>query len=83
MRLYAGATSELRTRVREHATGQVRSAASRRPFVLIYYEACRNAEDAVRRERFLQTGKGNRYPLRRERLGGFLDSVRRNKLERH
>jgi putative endonuclease len=48
---YTGSTSDLRTRVREHNAGRVRSTAHRTPLVLIYYEACMEAEDARRRER--------------------------------
>jgi len=48
---------------------------------LIYYEACLNRVDAFRRERFLKTGKGERFLHRR--LADFLGGLRNEKLERH
>ncbi len=45
------------------------------------YEACLSRDDALRREHFLKTGKGKRYL--RNRLAGFLSSLREDKLERH
>jgi putative endonuclease len=69
-RWYTGAAGDLRKRLREHATGNVRSTASRAPLELIYYEACMERDDALRRERFLKTGKGKRYL--ENRLGRFL-----------
>ncbi len=80
-RFYTGCTSDLCQRLREHRAGRVRSTAYRQPVQLIYYEACLSRDDALRRERFLKTGKGKRYL--RNRLAGFLSSVRQNKLERH
>ena len=79
-RFYTGCTAELRARLREHTAGKVQSIAYRTPLALVYYEACVNAEDAFRRERFLKTGKGKRYL--RNRLVRFFVG-RRNKLERH
>ena len=81
MRFYTGCSSDLRKRVREHQAGRVRSTAHRQPLKLIYYEACLSRDDALRRERFLKTGKGKRYL--RNRVAGFLSSLRENKLERH
>ena len=67
---YTGATSDLRARLTCHFDGRVRSTSYRRPLTLVYYEACVNASDARRRERFLKSGKGKRF-LRR-RLASFL-----------
>jgi putative endonuclease len=78
---YTGATSDLKARVREHAEERVRSTAPRRPLPLAYYEACLNQEDAFRRERYLKTGRGNRYL--KQRLGQLRVSLSREKLERH
>ena len=80
-RFYTGCTSDLRKRVREHSAGRVRSTVGRRPLTLIYYEACVDRDDALRRERFLKTGKGKRYL--KNRLAGFLNAILENKLERH
>jgi len=57
---YTGCTDDLRKRVREHNQARVRSTAHRAPLRLIYYEACLDRDDALRRERFLKTGKGKR-----------------------
>ena len=78
---YTGCTDDLRKRVREHNQARVRSTAHRAPLRLIYYEACLNRDDALRRERFLKTGKGKRFLKRR--LAGFLFGNRHDKLERH
>ena len=37
---YVGYTNDLRRRFAEHEAGNVLSTAARRPFKLIYYEAC-------------------------------------------
>lgn len=79
-RMYTSSTKDLRIRVREHAEGRVRSTAYRRPLKLIYYEACLSADDALRRERFLKTGKGKRYL--RNRLASFFAGPRDKQLER-
>lgn len=79
-RMYTGSTKDLRIRVREHAKGRVRSTAYRRPLKLIYYEACLSADDALRRERFLKTGKGKRSI--RNRLSSFFAGAPDKQLER-
>ena len=78
---YTGSTGDLRTRLRLHTEGRVRSTAGRQPCRLIYYEACHSRVDAFRRERFLKTGKGKRFL--QNRLAEFLAGLRDNKSERH
>lgn len=80
-RYYSGYTGDLRERIREHEMGRVRSTAHRQPMRLIYYEACVSREVALRRERFLKTGKGKRFL--RNRLAASLRSLGQRKLERH
>jgi putative endonuclease len=80
-RFYTGATSDLHKRIAEHTEGHVRSTAYRRPFRLVYYEACLSPEDAYRRERYLKTGKGGRYL--KQRIAGWLSRTQGDKLERH
>ena len=80
-RFYTGCTDDVQKRVLEHNAGRVRSTAHRVPLELIYYEACPNRGDAMRRERFLKTGKGKRFL--KNRLAAFLESISSNKLERH
>jgi putative endonuclease len=76
---YTGCTSDLRQHYSEHASGRVRSTSHRRPLALVYYEASLSRDDALRRERFLKSGKGKRYL--RTRLAGYLGSLSVNKLE--
>jgi putative endonuclease len=73
---YTGCTSDLKKRVHQHQTGEARATASRRPLSLIYYEACLNRDDALRRERFLKTTKGKRFLKNRLRL--YLNFVHPN-----
>ena len=51
----------MKRRLIEHNAGEVLSTKHRKPFELIYYEACRQQEDALRRERYLKTTYGKRY----------------------
>jgi len=59
--LYVGYTKNLKERIVFHNQGKVRATAERRPLTLIYYEACLNEVDAVKREKYLKTGYGRRY----------------------
>ena len=58
---YIGHTEDLRKRFKEHNQGKSQSTRPRRPFALIYYEACLTRIDAIRREKFLKTGPGGYY----------------------
>jgi putative endonuclease len=58
---YVGYTDNLERRIQEHNTGKVLSTRFRRPYELIYYEACRKQGDALRREKYLKTTYGKRY----------------------
>lgn len=49
--LYIGQTENLIERYYTHQKGKVRSTRSRRPFVMIYWEACFNREEAVVKEK--------------------------------
>ena len=66
---YTGYTSDLRKRLKEHNDGVTYSTKYRRPFKLIYFEGCLNAEDAKAREKYLKSGVGKRYI--RNRLKGY------------
>ena len=67
---YTGCTNNLRRRIKEHNEGKVQITKNRKPFKLIYYEACLNKEDAYQREKYLKTGMGKKYL--RNRLRKFL-----------
>jgi len=60
-KLYIGHTKDLQNRVKEHNRGKVTSTKLRAPFELLYYEACRNLNDALHREKYLKTSYGHRY----------------------
>ena len=53
--LYTGATSDLRNRLEKHNKGLIESTKDRKPFDLIYYEACIDKRDAFRREKYLKS----------------------------
>ena len=77
---YTGCTVNLRARFAAHNQGRVPATAARRPFRLLYYEACLRAEDAYRREKYLKTGRRKRYL--RHRLRATLFALWPSKLER-
>ena len=52
---YVGYTTNLEGRFKEHNSGKAISTKSRKPFVLVYYEAYRNKTDARCREKNLKT----------------------------
>lgn len=62
---YVGFTRNLKQRFELHNRGQVESTRDRRPFTLIYYEACLDQADALRREKYLKTYHGKQYLRRR------------------
>jgi putative endonuclease len=59
--LYTGYSSDLKKRLNEHNKGYVEATKNRKPFELIYYEACTSKYDAYRREKYLKTNYGRRY----------------------
>ena len=68
---YIGFTDNLKARLEEHQKGSVKSTEHRRPLKLIYYEACLNKYDAIKREKYFKSGFGRRFL--RNRLQTFLD----------
>jgi len=58
---YTGFTKNLKFRFKQHQDGNVESTKGRRPFELIYYEACINMDDATKREKYLKTIYGKKY----------------------
>jgi len=59
--LYVGYTNDLRNRIKMHNLGRVFSTKPRKPFTIVYYEAHRNKDDALAREKFLKSGWGKSY----------------------
>lgn len=66
-RHYTGSTNNLERRLVEHNMGQTKYTRNTGPFELIYKETYNTKLEAVKRERFLKTGKG------RELLKNILD----------
>ncbi|MAC94009.1 MAG: excinuclease ABC subunit C [Flavobacteriales bacterium] len=60
-KLYTGYTKDLDLRFEQHQKGQVESTMNRRPFKLIYYEACLRQADALKREKYLKTHYGKMF----------------------
>ena len=58
---YAGYTENLKLRFEQHNKGQVESTKHRLPFELIYYEACQNQKDALKREKYFKTHLGKMF----------------------
>lgn len=58
---YVGYTADLDKRLKMHNVGRVPSTAHRKPFLLVYFEACVNSKDAIHREKYLKTAWGKRY----------------------
>ena len=67
---YTGYSSDLKKRFKAHNSGRCLSTKHRRPFELVYYEACLNEFDAKSREKYLKSGMGKRYL--RNRLAQYL-----------
>ena len=65
---YTGYTSNLRKRFSEHQNGYTHSTKYRRPWKLIYYEACLSEGDALAREKYLKSGMGKRFIKKRLNL---------------
>ncbi len=60
-KLYVGWTDNLNQRIKAHRNGLVNSTKSRRPLVLVYCEACKDKERAIKREKYFKTGFGRRF----------------------
>jgi len=63
--LYIGYTADLKNRLKEHNQGLSKATKPYIPWKLIYYEACLNKKDAMRRENYLKTSQGQRLLKRR------------------
>ena len=69
-KMYTGYTKNLKLRFERHNKGLVESTKDRKPFTLMYYEACLNQQDATHREKYLKTYNGKRFI--RNRLKSYL-----------
>ena len=73
---YTGYTDNLKRRFEEHNKGLAYATRKRKPFKLIFYEACLNENDAKMREIYLKTGMGKRYI--KNRLKFFFNEYEKN-----
>lgn len=64
-KFYVGATSNLQERILRHKNKGVETTKKFNKIVLVYYEACRNKTDALKRELQLKTGFGRGYIKKR------------------
>ena len=64
-KFYTGYTKDLKLRFKEHNQGSVSSTKPRRPFELVYYEACIDRADATKREKYLKTYHGKMFIKKR------------------
>ena len=62
---YIGITSNLEKRYNKHNKGLVIATKNRTPFSLVYYEACRNRQKAIKREKYFKTGYGRSFLKKR------------------
>ncbi len=65
MDLYTGFTKDLKLRFEQHNKGKVEATKNRGPFKLIYYEACLDKNDAIRREKYLKSYHGKMFLKKR------------------
>ena len=64
---------------KEHNDGLVFATKSRGVFILIYYEACLNKDDAFTRERYLKSDPGKRYLKKSLKVLPFSNGMEKKK----
>ena len=65
LKFYSGSTKDLKQRFDQHQKGNAVSTKDRRPLKLVYYEACINKNDALKREKYFKTYHGRMYIQKR------------------
>ena len=73
-KFYIGFTKNIHQRIRKHNDGLVTSTEHRRPLKLIYFEACLNEKDAIKREKYFKSGYGRRFL--NNRIESFLKEIK-------
>ena len=61
LHFYVGFSKDVKLRFDQHQKGLVESTRGRRPLDLIFYEACLDKEDALRREKYLKSYLGKMF----------------------
>ncbi|OGD61956.1 hypothetical protein A2160_01170 [Candidatus Beckwithbacteria bacterium RBG_13_42_9] len=80
-KFYTGFSTDLKRRVREHSWGESQATKSRRPLILVYYEAYLIEKDARAREVYLKTSMGKR--VIKKQLAHFLRIYSSDKIQTH
>jgi len=70
---YTGYTEDLKKRITQHQNKEVFTTRNFEHFELVYYEACLNKYDAIKRERYLKSSPGKRYL--KNRLKNFMKKI--------
>ena len=65
LRFYFGFKKDLKQRFDQHQKGDVGSTKDRRPLKLVYYEACIDKNDALKREKYFKTFHGKMFIQKR------------------
>ena len=71
---YVGSTKDLRRRITMHKSKSTRTTKSFNNIELVYYEACLNKADAMKRENQLKTGFGRGYI--KKRIENYLKNLK-------
>ena len=67
-RLYTGHTNNIQRRFEEHNSGMSKYTKGNGPYELVYTEKYMARCDAVKRERYLKTGKGREEIIRKMKI---------------
>ena len=62
---YTGVTNDLRKRIRDHNSGQMRYSSTKSPYVIAWYCALRNKKKALGFEKYLKSGSGFAFARKR------------------
>jgi putative endonuclease len=65
LKFYTGFTKDLKLRFEQHNKRLVESTKNRVPFRLVYYEACLEKKDALKREKYLKSYHGKMFIKKR------------------
>ena len=71
-RFHIGHTGDLQRSINRHNGGMVAGTKSRIPFEVVYYEACTDKRDALKRESYLRGAYGQRFL--QNRLSNYLST---------
>ncbi len=58
---YIGQTNNLQRRLNEHKTGRSQYTRKNKIRKLLYFEKCKTRSEAIKKEKFLKSGKGREW----------------------